>query len=378
MTDDWMLPNSTLDYPLYYYGNESWNSSQWPMDSHFEISDFESPNLLRNSGWRIFMIILFGAVIFLGFIENLMVIIVIIINRRLHTVTNIFISTLAFSDIMLCAFNLPFQLHYGLTDYWSFGPVLCQIIIPMFAVPVFMSTLAMLMIAVERYILIVFPFRKRLTIQMALIIVFFIIIFSVVCSIPIILHTEQSQEVIDLRPFIQDIIEKSFCIENWKLKTSRAYTMFVFVLQFFIPYIIISVLYFQIYQVLKKRPIKRKETRKNYQTTRILIAITTTFTISWLPFQIFSIVSYFNPNISTHLGHAYKLTDLILKIIAMSSACVNPFLYGWLNDKFRQEFGTMLGKRMKKMQVSRNGYFRTSGQTSIDYRTERNCATGNL
>lgn len=377
MNDEWMMSNFTLEN-LYFsdFGNESGNMTDWLMDFLFEVSDFEAPNLLREKGWRIFMIILFGAVIFLGFIENLMVIIVITINKRLHTVTNVFISTLSFSDIMLCAFNLPFQLHYGITDYWSFGSILCQIIMPMFAVPVFMSTLAMLMIAIERYILIVFPFRKKLTIKMALVIVFVIIIFSVVCSIPIILHTEHSEEIIDLRPYIQDIIKKSFCIENWKLKTSRAYTMFVFVLQFFIPYIIISVLYFQIYKVLKKRPIKRKETRKNYQTTRILIAITTTFTISWLPFQIFSIVSYFNPNISTHLGPAYKLTDLILKIIAMSSSCVNPFLYGWLNDKFRKEFGTMLGKRMMKMQVSRSGYFRSSG--SGDYKSERNCATENL
>ena len=370
------LSNFTQDMPFFLWDNGTGNMTHWPMDFHYQVSDFEAPNLLRDKGWKIFIIILFGAVIFLGFIENLTVIIVITINKRLHTVTNIFISTLAFSDIMLCAFNLPFQLHYGITDYWSFGPVLCQIIIPMFAVPVFMSTLSMLMIAVERYILIVFPFRKKLTIKMAIGIVIVIIIFSVVCSIPIILHTEHSHEEIDLRPYIQDIIKKSFCIENWKMKTSRAYTMFVFVLQFFVPYIIISVLYFQIYKVLKKRPIKRKETQKNYKTTRILIEITTTFTISWLPFQIFSIVSYFNPNISSHLGPAYKLTDLILKIIAMSSSCVNPFLYGWLNDKFRKEFGTMLGKRMMKMQVSRSGYFRTSG--SADYRSEKNCATENL
>lgn len=210
MNDEWMMSNFTLEN-LYFsdFGNESGNMTDWSMDFLFEVSDFEAPNLLREKGWRIFMIILFGAVIFLGFIENLMVIIVITINKRLHTVTNVFISTLSFSDIMLCAFNLPFQLHYGITDYWSFGSILCQIIMPMFAVPVFMSTLAMLMIAIERYILIVFPFRKKLTIKMALVIVFVIIIFSVVCSIPIILHTEHSEEIIDLRPYIQDIIKKS-------------------------------------------------------------------------------------------------------------------------------------------------------------------------
>ena len=33
----------------------------------------------------------------------------------------------------------------------------------------------------------------------------------------------------------------------------------------------------------------------------------------------------------------FKLTDVLLKLFAKSSSCVNPFLYCWLNDSFRAE-----------------------------------------
>ena len=146
---------------------------------------------------------------------------------------------------------------------------------------------------------------------------------------------------------------KHFCTETWSSNfAQRAYTMFVFVVQFFILYIVICVLYSQIYLALKNRPRKQKERRKNYRTTRILVAITIMFTISWLPFQIFSIALYFMQHqIVESLGSAFHLTDLLLKIVAMSSACINPFFYGWLNDNFRRELGLMLGKKMKKLHV---------------------------
>ena len=34
----------------------------------------------------------------------------------------------------------------------------------------------------------------------------------------------------------------------------------------------------------------------------------------------------------------YYVTFFLSHIIAMSSTCYNPFLYGWLNTAFRAEF----------------------------------------
>lgn len=108
MNDEWMMLNFILENYFFDFGNILGNMIDWLMDFYFKVFDFEVLNFFRDKGWRIFMIILFGVVIFFGFIENLMVIIVIIINKRFYIVINVFILILLFSDIMFCVFNLLF------------------------------------------------------------------------------------------------------------------------------------------------------------------------------------------------------------------------------------------------------------------------------
>lgn len=51
------------------------------------------------------------------------------------------------------------------------------------------------------------------------------------------------------------------------------------------------------------------------------------------------------------LAHVFRITFAICHMWGMSSACSNPFLYGWLNDNFRKEFkeiiGSCFGKHIK-------------------------------
>ncbi|KAK3093395.1 hypothetical protein FSP39_015031 [Pinctada imbricata] len=262
--------------------------------------DFVPADLLHHKEWRIFLITLYIIVIVFGFLENLLVFLVIVSNKQLHTVTNIFISTLALSDIVMCVFSLPFQLHYGITRHWAFGSVLCHIINPLFAIPVFVSTLTILMIAVERFVLIVFPFRQKMSTCTTKIVVVLIVITSICLSSPVIIFTEL-HEVTLIVPDMNVNIHQTFCTESWQSDlASRSYTLFVFIVQFFIPDIVI-----------------------------------------W--------------TIVRNLGPAFHFTDLLLKIVAMSSACINPFFYGWLNDNFRKEFGSMVGRRMKRLQMRNSG-----------------------
>lgn len=309
-----------------------------------EIMDFRG--VLKEDGWRTFIITLYGIIIIAGFLENLLVIIVMALNKNLHTVTNIFIVTLAWSDIFLCVFNLPFQLHFALSDYWAFGEVLCHIIMSTFGVPIFVSTGIMLMIAIDRYILIVYPFRKRMSKLMALILILIIVFLTIGFSSPVIFYTKYTI----LEEAIPGYKSRPFCYEEgWPTQQSRQiYTISVFVVQFVCPLLVLSLLYCKIYEVLRNRPLKRSETRRNYKTVKILISIVLTFTISFLPWNTFGLINEFNPYAVLSLKDYKKLTDLVLKIIKCSSACINPFLYGWLNDNFRREFSKLLGKNFKK------------------------------
>lgn len=339
------------------------------MDEFKNISnDVKDNNVLEEKAWRIFIITLYAVVIVVGFVKNLVVFTVIVKSKQLHTVTNIFIATLALSDIMLCVFNLPFQLHYQMTSYWSFGRVLCHTIMPLFAVPIFVSTAAMLMIAIDRYMLIVYPFMDRMTNKTAIIIIILIVVLTICFAIPSILHM-QLHEV--------DIPEVNYhssqCIENWP-SSSRTeqflYSTGVFVVQFAIPLIIIAILYFRIFLVLKNRPNKRHDVMRNQKTNKILVAIVLLFTIFWLPWNLFGLILSFKS--TSILNSSFKpyinVTDLLLKIIAMSTACVNPYLYGWLNDNFRKGLENMFHGRCKLKQFQRcsNGVTMHNPSRTID------------
>ena len=121
----------------------------------------------------------------------------------------------------------------------------------------------------------------------------------------------------------------------------QVYSSTCFLLQFVLPLIFTSIFYAHICHVLRRRPVKKHDTRRNQRTNRILIAVVLTFTVCWLPWNLFVLTSEFNQQIVK--GKFFRFTDLLLKIFAMSSSCVNPFLYGWLNDNFKKELGKMLG-----------------------------------
>jgi hypothetical protein len=68
-------------------------------------------------------------------------------------------------------------------------------------------------------------------------------------------------------------------------------------------------------------------------TTRIIAAIVLLFLICWSPWNVHSLLAEVDRHVVN--GPHFKLVDLTLKVFALGSAAVNPFLYCWLNANFR-------------------------------------------
>ena len=137
----------------------------------------------------------------------------------------------------------------------------------------------------------------------------------------------------------------------------QVYSISCFLLQFVLPLLFTSACYFHICLVLRHRPVRQHDTLRSQRTNRILISVVLTYTLCWLPWNVFIITAEFNHQLVK--GKFFRLTDLMLKIFAMGSACVNPFLYGWLNDNFKKELGKMVGNfalccRKKPSQLNEN------------------------
>lgn len=78
---------------------------------------------------KVFFYGLYILIFFLGIAGNALVCYVVLRNSSMHTVTNIFITNLALSDIFLCVFAVPFTPLYLLTyKEWVFGALLCHLV----------------------------------------------------------------------------------------------------------------------------------------------------------------------------------------------------------------------------------------------------------
>jgi len=71
----------------------------------------------------------------------------------------------------------------------------------------------------------------------------------------------------------------------------------------------------------------------------LLIAIAIVFSITWLPLNVINLImDVYNPFNRPEDKEKVVIIYATCHLIGMSSACANPFLYGWFNSNFRSEF----------------------------------------
>ena len=315
--------NQTCDFP---------DDLRSPWDAN--SAEFD---VLKAPGFALLTVVLYVIVIVLGAAGNTMVVITVAKTRQMWNATNIFICNLALTDVFVCIFDLPLSVYYQITDDWRFGQVLCHIIPAGFAVVVYASTLTLAMIAVDRFILIVHPLARRMSVQVALLLVLLIALFSMAVASPIAIFA-QYLEIDDS----QFNLHRRYCTETWPSKQQRhLYTVLTLLLQYFVPLFVIAVLYALIFRRISSRvqPQKKGHNRRT-KTTKMLVAVVAAFALTWTPFHIFSLISEFDSSMVS--GRYYKFLDSMLRVLAMSSSCINPLLYGWLNDNYRNAFLGML------------------------------------
>jgi neuropeptide Y receptor len=312
--------------------------------------------------------ILYLTIFILGVFGNVLVCYVVVRSRAMQTVTNFFITNLALSDILLCALGVPFTPLYTFMGRWIFGDVLCRLVAGAQAISVYISTLTLTSIAVDRYFVIIYPFQQRMQLMTCLVIIFSIWVFSLIVTLPYCIYMNHRQDY-----------DGYYCEENWPSENFRqVYGALTACMQFVLPFIIIAFCYIKVSLKLNDRARAKpgsKNSRKEEidrerkrRTNRMLIAMVTVFGVSWLPLNVVNLMN--DLHIPTGSWKYYNLCFFVVHVIAMSSTCYNPFLYAWLNENFRKEF-----KQVLPCFVASGGGSSSSVSIGIPggWRSERTC-----
>ncbi|XP_017291633.1 cholecystokinin receptor type A [Kryptolebias marmoratus] len=106
-------------------------------------------------------IILYSLIFLLSVLGNSLIIAVLVRNRRMRTVTNLFLLSLAVSDLMVSLVCIPFTLIPNLMRDFIFGIGICKLVMYFMGVSVSVSTFNLVAISLERYSAICNPLTSR-------------------------------------------------------------------------------------------------------------------------------------------------------------------------------------------------------------------------
>ncbi|XP_067299473.1 5-hydroxytryptamine receptor 1F [Pseudorasbora parva] len=172
---------------------------------------------------------------------NCLVITAIIVTRKLHHPANYLICSLAVTDLLVAILVMPFSIVYIVKETWVMGQVMCNIWLSVDITCCTCSILHLAAIAVDRYRAItnaVEYSRKRTSLRAAVMIIV-VWLLAIVVSLPPMLWRQQQDN---------DCIIKH---------DSVVFTIYSTFGAFYIPLILILILYYKIYRAAKNLYQKR-------------------------------------------------------------------------------------------------------------------------
>ena len=139
-----------------------------------------------------------------------------------------------------------------------------------------------------------------------------------------------------------------YCIEKWPTDhDGLIYSTLALVIQFFVPIGIMTFAHAGICNKLRNRLhtsalTAARNIEEVAKTNQLLLAITGTFFICWIPLNIFNLVADFFGPFNDDQRESTLIVLAVCHLAGVSSACFNPLFYGWLNQSFQQELFYLL------------------------------------
>ncbi|KAK3094053.1 hypothetical protein FSP39_023497 [Pinctada imbricata] len=190
--------------------------------------------------------ILVGILSFLTVLGNLLVIIAFKIEKQLQTISNYFLLSLAVADMTIGFVSMPLYTVYLLMGYWPLGPVLCDLWLSLDYLMSNASAANLMLISFDRYFSVTRPltYRAKRTSRKVGLMIGMAWLISLVLWPPWIFawpYLEGKRTVPEKECYIQFLYTNSWV------------TIGTHLLAFWIPVVIMTVLYFKIYRETEKR-----------------------------------------------------------------------------------------------------------------------------
>ncbi|XP_059474720.1 tyramine receptor 1-like isoform X2 [Neocloeon triangulifer] len=325
------------------------------------------------------MVLLTIVTIALTIVGNVLVILSVFTHKPLRIVQNFFIVSLAVADLTVAVLVLPLNVAYSLLGRWHLGITVCKMWLTSDVLCCTASILNLCAIALDRYWAITDPinYAHKRTLKRVLLMIAAVWLVSLVISSPPLAGWNDWPDHFTLDTPCQ-------------LTSERGYIVYSALGSFFIPLLLMIVVYFKIFAAMKQRRQKRKLSTSSEPSTissqpdpslndqasanqkyegnntlrrtskmngtlerqssqgkislirerraaRILGIVMCAFVVCWLPFFVMYVLRAFCERCEPNAD-----LDKFITWLGYFNSAINPFIYTIFNNDFRRAFNKIL------------------------------------
>ena len=277
---------------------------------------------------------IYSVIALASLLGNSLLILIFVRTKTMKKATNVFIISMAASDLFFPVFLIRRLIVSEITGSQVFlitgalGSFLCKISNFLSDVSVSVSTHSLIMITIERFVAIVFPFRIR---QLSSKLRFYAILMVWIIALGI--HS----------PYFYTfrLTESGYCETNWEpafnheLTHSRYYTA-LFVVVVILPFTLVTILYGAIVWVLifkkdkllvhRSEASKKKNKSRELRILKMAATIVITFALCWAPFNVLQFLHLFAPEKLPVCSLLYSVSSQASLVLAVAYCTVNPII----------------------------------------------------
>ena len=279
------------------------------------------------------------------FFGNLAVCATVFIHRALRTTTNYLIASLAFADLLVSVFSMPFRIHFIIhNDHWCLDLKTCALWVWIDLVACSSSVGSLAAVSIERFVAVKYPLRYPvfMTRSTGLKMIGFVWLYSTICA--------------SLGNY-NWTFNRVETFEGCRKNDPLFYTV-VAILVFFLPVGIVITAYTYLTKIAflqrrrtltnsvrpttnpnhNRKSLRRSRVLHELKAVKMMACVVGVFCISWVPFFILVLLSFWHDlqNMPPGVG------DIFVIILPNLNSSVNPFLYMAFTRELREQVGKMV------------------------------------
>ena len=282
---------------------------------------------------------------------NILIGIIVYKEKALRTPINILIVNMAISDLLFSIICFPaLFVRLNAASHWllsgPFGQALCRLRYFVTDVSIVVSVQSLVLIAVDRFVAVVFPLRPSLISSKRcrlFILVIWVVAMAVSCPQLLVWKVVDNTERLVCQRELNDKFRESSSIKN--------YTLVTIIVFLYVPLVLIAIFYFSIAVRIKSQKIpgepsvnaRKQRLKRERNALKMSVAIVFAFAVCWLPSCIIFFLFLFLSDSAMMSSCAFQYSAHITIILVRSYCAVNPCICFIFSGNYRQGLKNLLG-----------------------------------